>query len=306
MPQVHRVKKDQLDSALDVLFGRNDQGNPGQPPAVSSFKNLAKQENYDLTRQMVVTKEDQILYSCFFVPNSGGTAFIFTSDPADLNNDDKESAVQAFEQLRQWTIQEHCNLVQLLLEPDDTQRRDICLRCGFRHLTDLIYLYRFADSIPDETIFSPHLSWQQYDPQHHELFKHVISQTYRDSLDCSELENLRDMEETVSAHKSAGQFDPQWWKILLLNDQPVGVLLLSPLPSGDTMELTYMGLIPSARGQGLAKSLITHAISSARLNNIKTVLLAVDIRNHLARKLYDSLGFKEIFQRTVMYYSSRW
>ena len=38
----------------------------------------------------------------------------------------------------------------------------------------------------------------------------------------------------------------------------------------------------------------------------RLVTLAVDVRNSVARGLYGRYGFKEIFQRRVMYNSTRW
>jgi len=306
MTEIRRIKNREINQALSVLFQENPAGRSGSVGGVLAFKDLARRENYDLSLQIVVTRKDQVQYSCIFVPNQGGSAFIFTSNPAYLDEVDKESATIALRKLGQWATEENCNILQILLEIDDASRREICLRSGFRQMTDLVYLYRYVEEpLPVKPALAD-VSWQQYDDAHHELFKDVIARTYQASQDCPELEKLRDMEEVVLSHQTAGRFDSRWWKIVLLDNQPAGVLLMSPLYQGDTMELTYMGLMPQYRFKGLGKVLLNEALLCAGKFGAGAITLAVDQRNHPARKLYDSFGFKEIFRRTVMFYSSRW
>jgi mycothiol synthase len=303
--EIRRIKTGEIDAGLSLLFRDVPRGGSQTAIDEDAFRALAQRERYDLSRQMVISKDGDLLFSCFFVPNAGGTAFIFISTPVYLNDADTDAAVGALVELRQWAAKEGCNLFQVLLEMDDAARQEICLRSGFRFLTDLIYMYRLTEDVfaqPD----GEGVSWQEYNEQRHDLFKKVISETYAGSSDCPELEGLRDMEETITAHKAAGHFEARCWQLLFYRDEPAGVFLLSRLPSGDTSELTYMGLVPSWRGCGFSKVLLGRALECALKEKSRIVTLAVDNRNSAARGLYEQYDFKEIFRRRVMYNSARW
>ena len=305
MSEIRRIKTDEIDAGLTLLFRGVSRGGSGTEIDEGAFRALARRERYDLSRQIVISQNGKLLFSCFFVPNAGGTAFIFISTPAHLNDADTNAAVDALGRLRQWAADEGCNLFQVLLEVDDAARQEICLRSGFRFLTDLIYMYRLTEDgfvRPD----GEGVSWQEYSRQNHDLFKKVIAQTYVGSSDCPELEGLRDMEETITAHKAAGHFDGKYWQLVFDGNEPVGVFLLSRISSGDALELTYMGLVPSRRGCGFSKVLLGGALECAANEKARIVTLAVDSRNNAARGLYEQYGFKEIFQRRVMYNSTRW
>jgi GNAT superfamily N-acetyltransferase len=303
--EIRRIKTGEIDAGLTLLFRDVPCGGPQTAIDEDAFRALARRERYDLSRQIVISKDGELLFCCFFVPNAGGTAFIFISTPVYLDDADRKGAVGALVELRRWAADEGCTLFQVLLEVDDAARQEICLRSGFCFLTDLIYMYRFTEDgfvQPD----GEGVSWQEYSEQRHDLFKKVIAQTYAGSSDCPELEGLRDMEETIAAHKAAGHFDARCWQLLFYGDEPAGAFLLSRLPSGDTVELSYMGLVPSRRGCGFSKVLLGRALECALNEKARIVTLAVDSRNSAARGLYERYGFKEIFQRRVMYNSTRW
>jgi mycothiol synthase len=303
--EIRRIKTGEIDAGLALLFRDAACGCSQTEIDEGAFRALARRERYDLSRQIVISENGELLFSCFFVPNAGGTAFIFISTPAHLSDADTNAAVDALGRLRQWATEEGCNLFQVLLEVDDTARQEICLRSGFRFLTDLIYMYRST-----EDVFArpgcEGVSWQEYSRQNHDLFKKVIAETYVGSSDCPELEGLRDMEETITAHKAAGHFETHCWQLLFYGDEPVGTFLLSRISSGDAIELTYMGLVPSRRGCGFSKVLLGRALECAMKEKSRIVTLAVDSRNSAARGLYEQYDFKEIFQRRVMYNSTRW
>jgi ribosomal protein S18 acetylase RimI-like enzyme len=305
---IRPVREYEIDEALALFLA-----DPGQTcqvrRKVKSFRALAQQEHYDLTRQVIVVHDQKPLHACLFVPNEGRSAFVFTSCPSSAEPEPPEwtqAREDALQQLCRWAFDSGSTLLQILLEPGDTLRRELCLRCGFRALTDLVYLFRLSDSPLPAPEPSVGIRWLSYQPQHHELFKSVIAQTYRYSLDCPELENLRDLEDIVLGHKAAGQFHPDLWNLLLLRDEPLGVLLLAPMKSGDTMELTYMGLCPAARRRGLGSVLLSQALALTGSFNIKSLTLAVDYRNQPACRLYRRFGFTVFLRRSVLIFSSHW
>ena len=63
------------------------------------------------------------------------------------------------------------------------------------------------------------------------------------------------------------------------------VLLLSEIPDRDAWEVAYLGLTPSARGRGLGRAVLAHALELAAAH-VPRLELAVDVRNHPATRLY--------------------
>jgi len=306
MFEIRPVKPGEVDQTLAVLLHDASLDVAQIADKVESFRRIAQQEHYDLTRQIVVLRDNKIIYTCLMVLNAGRTAFVFSADADESDPGKYEHAIRALRRLCQWAFQQGSDLLEVLVDTTDTNRRGVCLRCGFKRLTDLLYLSRpcylpIEDYTPPENV-----NWLPYDQKQHDLFKKAISESYQGSLDCPELENLREIEDVICSHKTAGRFDPCWWKLLLWDNNPAGVLLLAPSRTNDFMELIYMGLAPAMRAKGLGKVLLNEALSCARQSGVESLLLAVDHRNHPACQLYKNFGFAEVLRRTVLYYSSHW
>ena len=80
---------------------------------------------------------------------------------------------------------------------------------------------------------------------------------------------------------------------------PVGVLLLTAVPECGALDLSYLGVVPGARGQGFGRELAGKAIREAVAARAAQLTLAVDARNLPARQLYARLGFEEAQAREV-------
>ena len=306
--RVRPIQPHEIAQALPLLFDDGKSSNQTLRDKTKAFTELARQENYNLSKQMVVADETRVFHACCFVPQEGKTAFIFTSQPKRTVRSDGllfDLAVTMLNRLSQWAFEEENKLLQVLVEPADHDRNRLGVASGFRELTELIYLTR--DTLtPVLTFEQPDpIRWLPYSAQSHNLFKKIIKQTYRDSLDCPELENLRDMEDVLCGHKGAGQFDPTGWKLLMADGNPAGVLILSPFKKGRTMELTYMGLCPEARGKGYAQCLLAEALRYAQQAQMEHITLAVDHRNRPACRLYEQFGFFEILRRSVFFQVSK-
>ncbi|MCI0379888.1 MAG: GNAT family N-acetyltransferase [Gemmataceae bacterium] len=72
---------------------------------------------------------------------------------------------------------------------------------------------------------------------------------------------------------------------------PVGVVLLTQVPDGPAWDLSYLGVVPLARGRGLGKAMALEALAEARRARAPQLMLAVDARNTPALQLYRSVGF---------------
>ena len=306
---VRPVNDLQIDQALALMLANAASGK-SVAQKVQSFKAISREEDYDLTRQVVLLHQNKPIYACLFIAHPGRTALVLTAGPPKIaklsTGPENASPEVALDRLCRWAFHCRCNLLQVLLDPDDAARQSICIQAGFKRLTDLIYLALPCDPPAQHVDNPPETSWLTYSPSHHDLFKDVITQTYCDSLDCPELGSLRDIEDVIRGHRTAGASDVRHWKVLLQSGRPVGALLLSVLKSGNTTELTYMGLVPSARGHNLAQVMLTEAVSCTRRSSCQCLTLAVDQRNLPAHRLYLRFGFQELISRTVMFRSSQW
>jgi ribosomal protein S18 acetylase RimI-like enzyme len=64
-------------------------------------------------------------------------------------------------------------------------------------------------------------------------------------------------------------------------------------------DISYLGLVPEARGRGLGKELVRKALFEARAADALQLTLAVDERNWPARDLYQRMGFETFDSREV-------
>jgi GNAT superfamily N-acetyltransferase len=157
------------------------------------------------------------------------------------------------------------------------------IRGGLPAITALTYMQRDTGRPLGLSLarFRPAFDWQGYAPETEARFRKVLQETYVGSLDMPELEGIRSLDDVIASHQAAGRFDPSRWRVGSLPGEPetAGVLLLSEVIDRPSWEVAYLGLTPAARGRGLE--------------------LAVDDRNHPARKLYDHAGFTPFDRRTV-------
>jgi ribosomal protein S18 acetylase RimI-like enzyme len=139
-----------------------------------------------------------------------------------------------------------------------------------------------------------------YSSENHALFAEGILRSYRDSLDCPALSGLRDIEDIIAGHRATGEHVPEMWQLIVENDQPRGVVLLSRIPSSDAVELVYLGLAVEARGKGLGTVLMQQAMHLIVSDRRRGLTLAVDSQNEPALRLYFRHGMQRIAARVAM------
>ena len=192
-------------------------------------------------------------------------------------------------------------LAQALLDPADTGTANAYLGLAFQPVAELLYLQR---SVRRSSVIPPvpaGLRLSTYSADAHAGFAAAILASYQDSLDCPPLNGLRDIEDVVAGHKSAGEFDPEDWFLLSdVDATPLGVLLLSRTGAGEGMELVYLGLAPAARGRGLSNFLMRLAEARSAVAKTRHLSLAVDAANHPALALYHRHGMQEIARKRAL------
>jgi ribosomal protein S18 acetylase RimI-like enzyme len=118
-----------------------------------------------------------------------------------------------------------------------------------------------------------------------------LERSYAQSLDCPELTGVRTTSDVLAGHRATGEFDPGLWSVAMRGEEPVGILLLAPIPNASIAELVYCGVAQPARRKGVAHALLLRALTLTRSVSATSLTLAVDHRNVPARRLYDRWQF---------------
>ena len=192
-------------------------------------------------------------------------------------------------------------LAQTLIDPQDEALATLFTVGGFAKMAELHYLQGQPGAA--DASFPPlpaGMAWTAYSAENHELFGQVILQSYQNSLDCPALNGRRDIDDIIAGHQASGIFDPQLWFLLREGERPLGVLLLSESLRSDSIELVYLGLIPAARGRGLAELMMRQASASVAARHQPRLCLAVDSQNTPALKLYYRHGMHRIASKLAL------
>jgi ribosomal protein S18 acetylase RimI-like enzyme len=198
-----------------------------------------------------------------------------------------------------WLQQRGAKLGQALLGASEAHLGAPLERNGFARITRLWYM---RCPLPPPTplrSWDGRLVYQSYDRCDQDLFHHTLLATYEGTLDCPEVNDVREIEEIIAGHQAQGCYDPERWLLALEDNRAVGVLLLTAMPEWTSWDISYVGVVPPARGRGLGRALLTHALQAATDAGVLSMTLSVDERNRPAWELYAALGFQPYEQREV-------
>ncbi|HKP44673.1 GNAT family N-acetyltransferase [Mycobacterium sp.] len=124
-----------------------------------------------------------------------------------------------------------------------------------------------------------------------QVFARVRLQALTDSLGADDPQYRQESTFTVAQWRRRLRDHAQF--AALIGNRPVGLIGAQP-ENADTVYLYSLWLDPAARGQGLARPLVSAAVDWARGRRARTVTLRVATDNELARSVYESLGFATI------------
>lgn len=123
-------------------------------------------------------------------------------------------------------------------------------------------------------------------------FKEFLSATFDGSLDCPALNGLRTSDQVLEGFLDGRELSESLpWSLLKIDGKIVGCVLMNLHP-GRVLELAYIALLQSARGNQFGSILMQHALELSHRLEAKTVVVAVDSTNTPARKLYERFGFQ--------------
>lgn len=189
----------------------------------------------------------------------------------------------------------------------EAERDDLAalVRHGFRPVTQLTHMRRDID--PDRGADADEafaLAFEQVTPGTQAAFAATLLATYAGSLDCPEVAGTRTPDELLDGFRGPLTMQPAWWYLARRAGEPVGVVLFEAGTEPGGLELSYLGLTPTARGRGWGDELVRFALGIAAADRCHILSLSVDVRNDPARRLYRRHGFRELDRRDV--YLAAW
>ncbi|MDD4890749.1 MAG: GNAT family N-acetyltransferase [Phycisphaerae bacterium] len=273
------------------------------------FLRCARAEGFDLSDAAAVVDggSRQVHWACLAVRSAGRTSLLILAPlPGEPAAADPLRA--ALRLLVDGEAARGMGLIQGLLAPTQSAEARLLLGCGFDRLAELIYMQA---ELPAALLAEPEPrdGWPELPGDREETFRdereaefsRVIQASYVHTLDCPGLEGVRRMEDVLTGHKASGIFRPDLWFLFSRAGRSIGAVLLNEILDSEhtSVELVYMGLVESARGQGLGRRIFHHAMRAARRAGFVRIVTAVDAANQPAVKLYRSMGFEETLRRVA-------
>ncbi len=207
--------------------------------------------------------------------------------------------------------QRGAGFIQALLAAEDLPSAPCLERGGFRRLSALVTLAHqlsAANANEDASCprfgtrrkaLCPRLDYQALPKAGDELFREILCTTYGNTLDFPELNGIRTVDESMEAHRQHGVFHPEHWLVAFDQGAAVGVMILAEMPDRGEWELSYLGVVPAARGRGIGRQLVSEALRRAVQLQSSQLTVAVDARNRPASNLYAGMGFQPLEEHLV-------
>lgn len=183
-------------------------------------------------------------------------------------------------------------------QPFDEQT--FCTAGQFQFLSDLIHLAVeiVPNDSPEESSRLQFVPLMNYSEDISERLVRLVKETYHHSLDFPDLMQIAPVEDVLQGYQTGVLFRPELWFFLQKQGVDVGVLLLTDAAS-DQLELTYMGLIESARRQGFSREIVRFAKTTTSRWNRQLLLTSVDEKNIPACQSYLAHGFRAYDRKKV-------
>ncbi len=181
-------------------------------------------------------------------------------------------------------------VVQALLPADAGAAGASLRRHNFVHMADLLYMVSLSGQFPAAP---PESSLRFIAAAATDVARlpKLVERTYERTLDCPQLNGVRDIADVLAGYRACGRHDPARWFIAQHDEQDVGCILLTDHPDDDQWEIVYAGLVPAARGRRYGLAMTRHAQWLARAAGRARMALAVDAANVPAVKMYEAAGF---------------
>lgn len=217
-----------------------------------------------------------------------------------VDGEPESTALQLHAALDDYCLQHDACFAQTSLPATPTAVEARLRASGYRHAAEIRYLAcQFDDGRPDAPYEAAGLEFEPCGDQNDARLAAVVERTYEQTLDCPDLNGVRETADVLEGYRHCGSFSPQRWLIVRHEGRDVGCLLLNDYPEQQQWELVYMGLVPQARGRRFGLAITRHAQRLARAAGRRRLVLAVDATNAPALAMYGEAGFTVWDERRV-------
>lgn len=239
---------------------------------------------------LYIVQRDGRIYAAAWGQRQSGNIAVFWP-PRFAGPADPIIANRLAEQVVQKLDETAIEMTQLLIAPGDEDIAAVVRIVHFRQLAQLRYLTCETARFPLERPKSE-LEFVTYNGTMRGRLKRLIERSYEQTLDCTDLNDVRDVDNVITGYQATGVYQPGNWHIARAGGDDVGILLLADHPNAKHWELMYMGLVPEVRGRGWGRQIAQHAQWLAGRAGVERIVLAVDSANEPAVKMYQSTGFE--------------
>ncbi len=267
-------------------------------PLAASLERLADKGINVFATLWVAVADDQLVGATWVQPMAGKVATLWLPQFVEeaTSDDAKQLASGALDASRQLPI----DVIQTLIDPAAGAEGQLLTDLGFQSLATLQFLHwEIASAKKAVAEVDARLTLVPRAGDDPALLKQMLADSYVETLDCPRLDGVRQLADTIEGYQSVGEYRPELWSIVKWQGEPAGVLLVSPYREADHWELVYMGLAPRFRGLGLGRQLLEAVRREGRAAGAAQILLAVDMANWPARRIYNEVGFVEWGTRTA-------
>lgn len=294
-----------LDEALRLQLQSFDEAE--RSARIDQFHESEQRGVVSLDNCLVCRRGSQIAGVLLLVSQSDGTMYVWPAETLGglPPQDDLEIRRALYEEAIRVVDSPEIWIGQSLLETDQDEQSLELAQHGFPRLTDLVFMNCSVPVLPEgaesaDATCSELWESEPFDESANGAeFAALVEQTYESTCDCPELNGTRDGWESLESHRQAGEYSPEHWRLFRHEGQPAGLLLLAQHPPEAVWEVVYFGIAPRFRGMGFGQRVLEAGIDLAQASGIREIVLAVDVRNSPAMRLYEELNFTQFDRRIV-------
>ncbi|RCS42205.1 GNAT family N-acetyltransferase [Bremerella cremea] len=293
--EIDRAQPQHQGAALWLATGgRSRHVNRGRVTALLAAE---KEGKVSFDGLVAATNRSRVIGAIWCLNQPGKIATIW--GPGLISGVSDTLADQLIKRVLKFAQQAGNHLMQSLIGLENPNAGEHLARIGFRHVTRLDQLHAFPAEIATPPPSSL-LTFLPCDDFRKPAFEQLVANTYEGSLDCPEIDGLRQIEDVLTGYHATSGHDTRHWYLVQLAGQTIGVVILAHHTANHQLELIYFGLLPPFRQRGLGKEVIRFLLHLARQIGCQSILTGVDERNTPAMALYHQFGFipsdsKELF-----------
>ncbi len=286
-----RTRRERAEALACLLGG----GRSADSARAQEALRLADSGEIDLGGLVAVWRGMQAVAATISCVGADGSVFVWPPETRSAGH--REEAIDLLRDIVAQADADGCPFTQSAVETGRGDQQFVLEAAGFRFLTELLCLQRPLDSLlPSLAASGSVVAFR--DPLENR-FAALIERTYAASRDCPAFAGLRSAAAALKSYRAAGDFTPERWRLLEHRGRDAAVILVNDRPDERAREIIYLGVIPEARRDGLARVLLQQALREAAQQGLDCVLTSADAANLPAVTLYSRAGFSPVSRRSI-------